>query len=230
MLFAMATQTILDNLKTTKGYLGIADQSPPPNHINTHMDLLIWNCRGAGNKKFKRNPRKLVLIHKPDLMVLMETKVDLASMGTFFNQMGFTTLTYVDSIGRSGGIWMLWSPISVNVRVTEVSSQLITAKIAKQEYLEWLFLAVYASPVHSKREEMWNSLENIAQTTSAPWMIASDFNDFASQEEKRSFASNPNSSQDQRRTKTFANRMNCCNIMDLECSGPQLTWTNNRKG
>ncbi|KAI8009523.1 hypothetical protein LOK49_LG06G00526 [Camellia lanceoleosa] len=104
MLFTMATQTMQDNLKTTKGYLEIADQSPLPNHINTHMDLLIWNCRGAGNKKFKRNLRELVLIHKPDLMVLMETKVNLASMGTFFNQMGFMTLAHVDLIGQSRGI------------------------------------------------------------------------------------------------------------------------------
>ncbi|KAL7163193.1 hypothetical protein ACSBR2_039314 [Camellia fascicularis] len=63
------------------------------------MDLLIWNCWGAGNKKVKRNLRELVLIHKPDLMVLMETKVDLASMGMFFNQMGFTTSAHVDPIG-----------------------------------------------------------------------------------------------------------------------------------
>ncbi|KAL7163192.1 hypothetical protein ACSBR2_039313 [Camellia fascicularis] len=118
---------------------------------------------------------------------------------------------------------MLWNPISVNVRVTEARSQLIIAKIAKQEYPEWLLSAVYASLVHSKMEELWNSLENIAQTTSAPWMIAGDFNDFASQEEKRSFAGNHNSSQDQRRTKTFTDRMNHCKIMDLGCSGPQLT-------
>ncbi|XP_028117591.1 uncharacterized protein LOC114315213 [Camellia sinensis] len=80
--------------------------------------------------------------------------------------------------------------VATQTIVTEASSQLIIAKIAKHEYPEWLLSAVYASPVHSKREELWNSLENIAQTTSAPWMIAGDFNDFASQEEKRSFSSN----------------------------------------
>ncbi|KAL7218973.1 hypothetical protein ACSBR2_012108 [Camellia fascicularis] len=53
MLFAMATQTMQDNLKTAKGYLGIADQSPLPNHINTHMDLLIWNCRVLETRNLK---------------------------------------------------------------------------------------------------------------------------------------------------------------------------------
>ncbi|KAI7996803.1 hypothetical protein LOK49_LG10G02049 [Camellia lanceoleosa] len=106
MILVMATQSIKDNLKRAKGYLGIDDQDPLPNFTNTHMDLLISNCMGAGNKKFKRNLCELVQIHKPDLLVLMETKVELASMGMFFNQMGFTTSAHVDPIGRSGGIWM----------------------------------------------------------------------------------------------------------------------------
>ncbi|XP_028127267.1 uncharacterized protein LOC114323788 [Camellia sinensis] len=194
------------------------------------MDLLIWNYMGAGNKKFKRNLCELVQIHKPDLLVLMETKVELASMGMFFNQMGFITSAHVDPIGRSGGILMLWNLNSIFVRVTKASSQLITTKIVTQEYPEWLLSAVYASPVSSKRKELWERLESIAQSTSEPWMVAGDFNDFASQEEKRSLAGNPHSSQDRRRTKTFADRMNRCSIMDLGCSGPKLTWTNNRKG
>ncbi|KAL7169819.1 hypothetical protein ACSBR2_034787 [Camellia fascicularis] len=151
-------------------------------------------------------------------------------MGMFFNQMGFTTSAHVDPIGRSGGIWMLWNLNSISVRVAEASSQLITAKIVTQKYPEWILSAVYASPVSSKRKELWERLESITQSTSEPWMVAGDFNDFASQEEKRSLAGNPHSSQDRRRTKTFADRMNRCSIMDLGCSGPKLTWTNNRKG
>ncbi|KAI8019705.1 hypothetical protein LOK49_LG04G01246 [Camellia lanceoleosa] len=83
------------------------------------MDLLIWNCRGASNKRFKRNMRELVRIHKSDLLVLMETKVEFSAMGMFFNRMGFTTSAHVDPIGRSGGIWIVWNPNVVNVRVTE---------------------------------------------------------------------------------------------------------------
>ncbi|KAI7982836.1 hypothetical protein LOK49_LG15G02533 [Camellia lanceoleosa] len=98
---------IEDNLKIAKGHLGIDDRNLLPNHITTHMDLLIWNCRDAGNKKFKRSLRELVQIHKPDMLVLMKTMVELASMGMFFNQMEFTTSAHVDPIGRSGGIWMI---------------------------------------------------------------------------------------------------------------------------
>ncbi|KAL7169635.1 hypothetical protein ACSBR2_034637 [Camellia fascicularis] len=66
---------------------------------------------------------------------------------------------------------------------------------------------------------MWESLEHIAKKNSEPWM-----------DEKRCLADTYLSIQDQRRTKTFADRMNRCNLMDMGCSGPRLTWTNNRQG
>ncbi|KAI8019916.1 hypothetical protein LOK49_LG04G01322 [Camellia lanceoleosa] len=95
------------------------------------MDLLIWNCRGAGNDRFRRNLRELVQMHKPDMIILMETKVDLNSMGMFFNNLGYTASTHVDPIGRSGGIWLLWIPSLINVRVSEASSQMITTTISR---------------------------------------------------------------------------------------------------
>ena len=39
-----------------------------------------------------------------------------------------------------------------------------------------------------------------------------------------------NQSQDQRRARKFIERVNNCNLMDLGCTGPKLTWSNNRKG
>ncbi|CAL5347381.1 unnamed protein product [Camellia sinensis] len=63
-------------------------------------------------------------------------------------------------------------------------------------------------------------------------MITGDFNDFASHSEKRQSAgsSSLSSSQDQRRINRFSERMNNCQLIDLGCSGPRLTWTNNRQG
>lgn len=95
-------KSIEDNLQAIRGYLALDSQGPLPQLDLLSMDLLIWNCRGAGNNKFKRNMRDLVQIHKPDLVVLMETKVEFKAMGLFFNGMGFTASAYVDPIGRSG--------------------------------------------------------------------------------------------------------------------------------
>ncbi|KAL7222108.1 hypothetical protein ACSBR1_023926 [Camellia fascicularis] len=164
------------------------------------------------------------------MLILMETKVEFNSMGMFFNRMGFTASSHVDPIGRSGGIWLVWNPILVNVRVTEASSQLITATISRQDYPDWILSAIYASPISQKRDELWNNLERTSQTITDPWLLAGDFNDFASLDEKRTMSGSQNQSQDQRRAQKFTERVNNCNLMDLGCIGPKVTWSNNKKG
>ncbi|KAI8011738.1 hypothetical protein LOK49_LG06G01114 [Camellia lanceoleosa] len=101
-------------------------------------------------------------------MVIMKTKVEFKSMGMFFSCMGFTALSHKDPIGRSGGIWMLWNPNVVNVKVVEASSQQITATISRQEFPDWLLSAVYASPNSAKRDDLWAQLETIAQYMEEP--------------------------------------------------------------
>ncbi|KAI8000868.1 Xanthotoxin 5-hydroxylase CYP82C4 [Camellia lanceoleosa] len=126
---------------------------------------------------------------------------------------------------------MIWNPSTVNVRVIEASSQLITARISRQNYSDWVLFAVYASPNNSKRNELWQDLETLSQTMDAPWLLAGDFNDFAIQSKKRSLSGtqSQSQSQDQRRSRKFIVRMNSCNLMELGCTGPRLTWTNNRQ-
>lgn len=68
------------------------------------MKLLIWNCKGAGNKAFKHTMKELERNHKPSIIVLMETKVELSSMVLFFSKLGFIASSHVDPVGRSGGI------------------------------------------------------------------------------------------------------------------------------
>ncbi|KAL7190802.1 hypothetical protein ACSBR2_022978 [Camellia fascicularis] len=59
--------------------------------------------------------RDLLRLHNPGILILMETKVTYSSMGNFFNNLGFTTSTIVDPIGRAGGIWVIWDSTQVTV-------------------------------------------------------------------------------------------------------------------
>ncbi|KAI8025928.1 hypothetical protein LOK49_LG02G00273 [Camellia lanceoleosa] len=187
------------------------------------MDSL---CRGAGNNTFRCNMRELLQTHKPRIIVLLETKVMLSSMGNFFSNMGFSTATIVDPIGRSGGIWLIWDTDQANVRASAVTNQYLQATVHKEDYEKWVFNAVYASPNPSLRETLWEKLEDTARNLNKPWLIAGDFNDYANQSERRSFSHTPN----QNRTLRFMERINNCNLIDLGSVGPHLTWTNNRQG
>ncbi|KAL7197601.1 hypothetical protein ACSBR2_020190 [Camellia fascicularis] len=215
-----------DHIRVRK-ILGTPDFCPLPHFPkSSSMKLLVWNCRGVGNKVFKRNLRELISTHKPTILVLMETKVQLSSMGLFFNKLGFTASTYVDPVGKCGGIWMLWDPFKATVIALDANTQVIHARIKRDNFQDWILSAVYASPNPRLRDALWNNLESMADNTSEPWLVAGDFNDFANQNEKRSFSTN----QDQARTGKFQARLNRCKLMDLGCSRPWLTWSNRRQG
>ncbi|KAL7221500.1 hypothetical protein ACSBR1_023452 [Camellia fascicularis] len=168
------------------------------------MDLLrlwFWNCREAENNTFKCNLVEIIKAYKPEILVLMETKVAFSKMSNFFNRLGFTASTIVDLVGRVEGIWIIWDTNYVNVRASNVSSHVIHATVHKDDYEEWVLAAV-------------------------PWFVAGDFNDYANQMEKRSFSLNNNTG----RVQKFLDRVNNCNLIDLGSFGPRLTWTNNRLG
>ncbi|XP_028112975.1 uncharacterized protein LOC114311106 [Camellia sinensis] len=188
--------------------------------------LLFWNCQGAGNNNFKRNLNDIIRTHKPEILVLLETKVPFSKMGNFFNRLGFTASTIVDPVGRVEGIWIVWDTSQVTVRASSATSQAIHATIHKADYDEWVLAAVYASPSPVMRDQLWDNLEDVAGTMGKPWLVAGDFNDFATQGERRSFTSRNSTVRNQK----FLDRVNNCNLMDLGSSGPSMTWTNNRKG
>ncbi|KAL7210180.1 hypothetical protein ACSBR1_031694 [Camellia fascicularis] len=170
--------------------------------------------------------KELVHTHKPSIMVLMETKVELSFMGQFFNKMGFTASSHVDPVGCTGGIWVLWDPFRVTVKALEVNAQFIHAKVQRDNFEDWILSAIYASPNPKNRDLLWENLEATADNMTSPWLVAGDFNDIASQNEKRSFSTNIS----QARTQKFNAWMNRYNLMGLGCSGPRLTWSNGRQG
>ncbi|KAL7212328.1 hypothetical protein ACSBR2_015082 [Camellia fascicularis] len=193
------------------------------------MDLiriLFWNCRGAGNNKFKWNLVEIIKTPKPEILILLKTKVPFSKMSDFFNRLGFTASSTVDPGGRVGGIWIVWDTTQVNVRFSTVSPQVIHATVHKEDYEESVLAAVYASSNPVLRDQLWKDLEDVADNMQQPWLVAGDFNDFAHQRERRSFSTNRNTS----RTQKFLDRVNNCNLIDLGSSGPRLTWTNNRQG
>jgi hypothetical protein len=67
--------------------------------------------------------------------------------------------------------------------------------------------------------EGWRKLQNISQSMSGSWMIAGDFNDIASQEEKKGGA--PASA---RKCNNFLDNINKCKLMDTGSVGTKFTW------
>ncbi|KAL7245899.1 hypothetical protein ACSBR2_001101 [Camellia fascicularis] len=121
---------------------------------------------------------------------------------------------------------MLWDTTRVNVRTSSVSNQYIQATIHREDYEEWIFSVVYASPNPAIKDNLWEDLERTATNMHQPWLVAGDFDDFIDLSERRSFSHNHTAT----RTQRFRDRINNCNLIDLGSVGPRLTWTNNKQG
>lgn len=195
--------------------------------MNSCFNTLVWNCRGAGNNTFRNTFSELVNTYHPDVVALLETKFCIiSSMGMFFNNKGFTSASYVDPIGKAGGIWLLWDPGQVKVTTTHITNQVIHATISKDPFEEWLLSAVYASPNPRSRESLWDDMESFAGSVQTPWLVAGDLNDTVNSSERK--GTSPE--MDANRNRKFMDRVNNCNLMDKGSSGQKFTWTKGRQG
>ncbi|GMY35564.1 hypothetical protein FCV25MIE_30806 [Fagus crenata] len=72
------------------------------------MILISWNCQGLGNPKAVRALHHMVKKKGPEVLFLMETKLDAVRMEVIRIKLGFDNAFTVPSLGRSGGLALLW--------------------------------------------------------------------------------------------------------------------------
>lgn len=187
------------------------------------MKIFSWNCRGAGSSQFVRVMKDLAKLHKPDIIVVMETRCGGPKAEKIIKKIGFDDFVKVDAIGFSGGIWVLWrNPIQVFVSV--IDDQFIHMKVAHDCEVWWL-TAVYANPMEIKKADMRQKVKSIADDMNEPWLVCGDFNDIMSISEKKGGAG-----VDRRRMRLFCNWLDDCKLLDLGSSGPAFTWRGPKYG
>ena len=72
------------------------------------MNILIWNCRGALSPTFCSNVSDLVRVHSLAIMIVIETKVSGDRAKRITDRPPLDGAIFANSIGFSGGLWVLW--------------------------------------------------------------------------------------------------------------------------
>ncbi|XP_010666673.1 uncharacterized protein LOC104883809 [Beta vulgaris subsp. vulgaris] len=186
--------------------------------FNMSIKILVWNVQGAGNKV----PiiKELVRINKPSVVVLVETHLSGEQAQKICDKIGFQGQQRVEAQGFSGGIWLLWDTSFVSITSYGSHTQHLTVEIRKLGEDLWLFSAVYASPDSTLRKELWRELEKIKDSYFGPWLLAGDFNETMTMNERNG----SESSEMSRRCREFSNWVSNNELIDLGCSGPSHTW------
>lgn len=186
--------------------------------------VLVWNCRGLGNKAAMNAVRDLIEAHHPDIVILTKTRMARERVDRVARQLQFDGFKATETIDFSGGILLLWNEASTKVQTIGSTEQELHTIIGVSNFrFKWLLSSVYASPRSEERDILWRNLEVVAENCNLPWAVMGDFIELLMLEEKlggRTFS--------RIRADRFAGMMSACELSDLGFIGPKFTWTNMR--
>ncbi|XP_021773259.1 uncharacterized protein LOC110737194 [Chenopodium quinoa] len=133
--------------------------------------------------------------------------------------LGYDGHVRTDAVGFSEGIWVYWRTDIVTVSAIIQHNQYTTMEISRVGTIPWYFTAVYASLDPAKRRELWNELENFAQTHGKLWLMAGDFNDTRFLSERNISCNETN-----RISAMFNAWIEGMDLLEVEFSGAAHTW------
>ena len=125
------------------------------------MIALGWNCRGLGNPQLVRQLRELVQRWKPKIVFLSETKMKKYRMEREKFKIGLLNGLIVPSVGKSGGLAMLWSR-DIKVEIQAYSRNHIDAVLTDPDSnFKWRITGFYGNPETHCRKESWDLLRSL---------------------------------------------------------------------
>lgn len=93
------------------------------------MSILCWNCRGAASPDIHQDISDLVRDHRPMMLYLLETRLPGHRVEEIKTWLGYDGVHTIDSVGLSGGIWMLWDKAVISVDIMPHGNQAIHALV-----------------------------------------------------------------------------------------------------
>jgi hypothetical protein len=139
----------------------------------------------------------------------METKLSSKKMEIIRVKVGFDYAFTVPSVGRSGGLALLWKQ-EVDVSIRNFSQHHIDAHMESNQRLCWRLTGFYGQLEHHRRRESWALLKHLNSMDSLPWICLGDFNEILATTEK-------SGGQDRsiRQILDFQETVNSCAFIDL---------------
>ncbi|XP_061340964.1 uncharacterized protein LOC133287385 [Gastrolobium bilobum] len=183
------------------------------------MNLMTWNCRGAGKKQFKSTFRRFRKKYRVGVAAILEPRVSGDIALKIIRGLEYPSYIISEANGFAGGVWIVWDPNEVSVTLERKQEQFIHCWVEFPGKEGFFWTAIYASPKEEKRRVLWEDLKLIGRTMNSPWMLSGDFNEISSIAEKKG-----GKPVDVNRCIMFNNVLNACGVIDLGGGGNRFTW------
>ncbi|KAL5572085.1 hypothetical protein UlMin_021682 [Ulmus minor] len=187
------------------------------------MIIFAWNCRGLGQASAIRDLRAPIHSSKPDCLILMETKVNVASMSRIVGNMDFSNHVYVPPIGLSGGFCVAWKD-SIDMEPITLSKNIISLLVFSKSGVPWRLSAIYGSPKYTAKRAFWNSLSSEADRFPGAWLLLGDFNGICSRHDRSSNCRLDGGS------RIICEALDNLVMISIPSSGFFYTWSNRKYG
>lgn len=182
------------------------------------MICMVWNCQGIASREAICILKEITRTQRPQILGILEQKIFGVKADEVCNTLGFEDWVRVETVGFSGGIWILWRD-SIQASVIFTHPQFILLQVKDFNQDPWVLAVVYGSLTHGLRKHLWKALNLRNLQIEGPFLAAGDFNAVLG----------PNAVSDcnnfsQQRCAGFAEWIFYNGLIDLGYSGPRFTW------
>lgn len=143
------------------------------------MSALIWNIRGFGNTAAQIYLKKLLNIHKPFLVGILEPKQQSQRIAEFAQKINYPNFAQISP--TNSHIWLFWLQ-GFQVTIIEASEQHLTVLVDGETPMQ--LTLVYAKSLRVDRTHLWHHLRAHSMVN-IPWIVGGDFNTILRTTEKR---------------------------------------------
>ncbi|XP_059295529.1 uncharacterized protein LOC132048860 [Lycium ferocissimum] len=181
--------------------------------------LLFWNIRSVNTQNAFQRLTDLHRRHHYAVIAIMEPFQEPEMIEEYRRRLGIQNAM----VNVSKKIWLFWTE-EWQAQVIVDSVQHVTLKLShiNLQY-EAYVTAVYAKCSGAERQELWDSIGQVALNVHVPWIVGGDFNVILKPEEKLGGLPVHHSE-----TAEFAHFVNNCGLLELKFSGSRYTWWNGR--
>ncbi|XP_021775080.1 uncharacterized protein LOC110738941 [Chenopodium quinoa] len=182
------------------------------------MKILSWNIFGLGNPRSVRALQDLCWRERPELVFVMETKVDASILNKIRNRCGYSNGLCLSSNGSSGGVGFWWKDVNVDIvsyslhhfhaNVLDVNNTPISRAVG-----------LYGWPEQANKHQTWSLMSKIKLASNLPCIMFGDFNEILNLSEKEGGVV-----RSERLKDSFREAIDRCALRDLGFKGSIFTW------
>lgn len=155
-------------------------------NYKTSYKFISWNVRGVNQKEKRLAIRQTIILEKPDIVCLQETKVSIMTNRMAKELCGRKLARFEtrDAEGTRGGILIAWDTRKFSMMSATVRTYSLSILFTNQEDSStFLYTGVYGPSIRANRTSFFEELSSIKPTNNTPWILSGDFNVTMRQEE-----------------------------------------------